>query len=1250
MVKKCGHNIIISLSLISCFFSCQNNFTPKPPIKIPTNTIPFPNDGTIVFDGQEEGQNQNAREEWEKQLHQEDANPDWRNLDKISREERYLELLFQQNISPGSGSAESFASGALEGKWSERGSNNIAGNLSEIDYYQPTNTIYGISGGGTVWEGSMEGDDWTPLNDNLRFYNNLIKVIGNGNGGHRILAAQGKEMYYSDDNGANWSPSSGFNFDSSWGNPMDMIRLNDANESLYYLARTWSYDPWGASVWLYHSSDRGQSFERIGVYNQWDYKRIDLWSPLNSSDAYLLVNGSNLYSIGGNKLTLINSNNNLPTDKDIKLTGAKIGNTTTFYALVDYQDVYKSADNGATWTMTGSTTVKTWEEGMVAAHNDPTKLYMGAVNCLRSYDSGTNWAVVNTWGAYYGNIDLLHADIMDIRSFEKTDGVPFILVANHGGLHISYDDLQTTTNLSKEGLFIGQFYDVRTDPLNLSYIYAGSQDQGHQRTDLATKRGIIDFIQVVSGDYGSTAFSNNGKSLWTLYPFGAVHHYADAQKGGISEGRNIKGAHTNGWIYPTADVAAPSENSMWIGGGNIDGEEAAGSHLIKLTYNAVEDSIYANQIPFDFRSNTETDSAIISEIYASTVDGNRLYVGTSEGYFFYSNDNGNNWARTANFGGNDYNITSILGSKLTSDLLWIGGTGYSNPAIYKSVDGGQTFTEMATGLPNTLVREIAANADESLLFAATDVGPYVYVAANNQWYSMLGISTPQQTYRSVEYLAGIETIRFGTYGRGIWDFTLSCATNIYFADTDGDGLGDPNSSILGCSVPIGYADNANDCDDRSADVAPGKTEICDGFDNNCDGQIDEGFSLACGTYCTPSHWGNVNEHITKVSIGAIDNSSSSYTSATNGFSDFTNLSTTVIMGTDYPITINPNFSFTSSNLSIWVDWNKNLEFEDAELIETQRSKGPWNSTITPPTDAFIGPVKMRIRLQYGPGYTATPCGGSGYSAGETEDYTLVVQCSNNTYYRDADGDGYGDIAETITACGPPEGYVGNSSDFNDESINTYPSAIEICDGIDNNGNGQIDEDASYEATTFRFENETIFPDFYTASQSIECKETVTVAGRTKVELVAGTSVTLKAGFATQPGATFIARIAADCGNNTLQNPVASVARNQYKTPDNLSATSNNLEQKDVDLKVFPNPFQDQLSIQFEFNQASKASIFLMDVTGKRVRTLATTQNYNRGLQEVRFMNNGLSDGLYFIVLQTESQVFQRKVVMSSLRK
>lgn len=63
-----------------------------------------------------------------------------------------------------------------------------------------------------------------------------------------------------------------------------------------------------------------------------------------------------------------------------------------------------------------------------------------------------------------------------------------------------------------------------------------------------------------------------------------------------------------------------------------------------------------------------------------------------------------------------------------------------------------------------------------------------------------------------------------------------------------------------------------------------------------------------------------------------------------------------------------------------------------------------------------------------------------------------------TYYADVDGDTYGDASSTVSTCnGAPVGYVGNSSDCNDNNAAVNPAATEICNTIDDDCNGLTDE-------------------------------------------------------------------------------------------------------------------------------------------------------------------------------------------------
>ncbi len=67
-------------------------------------------------------------------------------------------------------------------------------------------------------------------------------------------------------------------------------------------------------------------------------------------------------------------------------------------------------------------------------------------------------------------------------------------------------------------------------------------------------------------------------------------------------------------------------------------------------------------------------------------------------------------------------------------------------------------------------------------------------------------------------------------------------------------------------------------------------------------------------------------------------------------------------------------------------------------------------------------------------------------------------------YRDADGDGYGAAGVSIPSCDGsiPAGYVDDSTDCNDANAAVHRGAVEVCNGVDDNCNGLVDEDTNGE--------------------------------------------------------------------------------------------------------------------------------------------------------------------------------------------
>lgn len=84
--------------------------------------------------------------------------------------------------------------------------------------------------------------------------------------------------------------------------------------------------------------------------------------------------------------------------------------------------------------------------------------------------------------------------------------------------------------------------------------------------------------------------------------------------------------------------------------------------------------------------------------------------------------------------------------------------------------------------------------------------------------------------------------------------------------------------------------------------------------------------------------------------------------------------------------------------------------------------------------------------EYGTGYTGIAL--LNYGSGPCTD----------TFYADADGDGYGNAATSHTGCAPLAGYVADNNDCNDTNSLINPGETEACNGIDDNCDGMADEE------------------------------------------------------------------------------------------------------------------------------------------------------------------------------------------------
>ena len=207
----------------------------------------------------------------------------------------------------------------------------------------------------------------------------------------------------------------------------------------------------------------------------------------------------------------------------------------------------------------------------------------------------------------------------------------------------------------------------------------------------------------------------------------------------------------------------------------------------------------------------------------------------------------------------------------------------------------------------------------------------------------------------------------------------------------------------------------------------------------------------------------IDDFSTSGAVSNISNLNTSCSANPGNYTYFSGLTAVANLSSTFNISLQSGVDY-EQGYGIWVDWNIDGDFNDAgefAFQSTTPTTAIVNGTITVPGTATIGVTRMRVRSLY----NALPLAGEStalYNEGEAEDYNLsVTNCTPVTYYQDADGDGYGNIAITTTSClGVPPGYSANSTDCNDLLASINPGATELCNGIDENCNVTIDEGAA----------------------------------------------------------------------------------------------------------------------------------------------------------------------------------------------
>ncbi len=283
----------------------------------------------------------------------------------------------------------------------------------------------------------------------------------------------------------------------------------------------------------------------------------------------------------------------------------------------------------------------------------------------------------------------------------------------------------------------------------------------------------------------------------------------------------------------------------------------------------------------------------------------------------------------------------------------------------------------------------------------------------------------------------------------------------WYSDVDGDGYGDLGAAFASCTPPSGTVGDATDCDDRDAAVNPGATEVCNGYDDDCDLLVDDADdSVDASTfgsfYVDADGDGYGDAGATVASCGPLPGSVGDATDCDDGDAD-----------------INPSADEVCNGFDD--DCDELIDDADDSVDGTTFSE--WHADAD--GDGYGDPVVFVMSCNPGSGYVSddTDCndadllvrpGGTEACNDVDDDCDGIVDedVSYVSWWLDGDGDGFGDPTVAMVDCAPADGFLDNNLDCDDFDALVNPNALEVCNGYDDDCDTLVDDaDDSVDAST-----------------------------------------------------------------------------------------------------------------------------------------------------------------------------------------
>jgi photosystem II stability/assembly factor-like uncharacterized protein len=417
-----------------------------------------------------------------------------------------------------------------------------------------------------------------------------------------------------------------------------------------------------------------------------------------------------------------------------------------------FQGLYRSTDSGVNFTQrSNSPNIMDWSSsgggsggqawydlGFVASPTNPELIFAGGVNIWSSSTGGSSWNFNADWTGW--SAPYVHADVHDL-AFNPLR--PNELFAGCDG-GVFYTRNNGTSWLDKShNLCLAEMYKMGSATNTEFPCISGHQDNGTNWYD------GTNWSKAGGGD-GMDCFidyANDADYYYSIYN-GAFYRNRSGVNSTITSG--LSG--TAGWLSPwMQDQQHPDELlAAYI---QVFGSTDQGDNWSQL-------GRAGSVIP-------------MKEIEQAPNNRNHLFA-TNGGGLFRSTDHGAHWTSLAGLPVVMAALKSIEVDPHNANHFWVSFSGYVDSLkVYTTVDGGRSWINFSTGLPNVPVNCLAYDKNSSGgIYAGTDIGVYYRDASMPMWMPYTN-GMPSVIVTDLEINYPSHSIRAATYGRGMWQSPLA---------------------------------------------------------------------------------------------------------------------------------------------------------------------------------------------------------------------------------------------------------------------------------------------------------------------------------------------------------------------------------------------------------------------------------------------------------------------------------------------